>query len=431
MRILFLTNFYSVHGSGGEEQSCQQVVEGLKQRGHTTLVLTSMHGSNNHAVEEDGIYRSLYLEMDLAPWRHSITFFTRRKAREKRNLQVFERVLEQFDPDIIFIWGMWNLPYSLPVYAEAWYPHQVVYRFATYWPTLPSQHEFYWRSPGRNWQSRLLKRLLGRVALAMLAKESRRERLAFRHAICVSAASRDVLLEAGVPVSQARIIHTGLDDQLYLNGGEQNAFRPEGSNLNLLYAGRLYPEKGIDTLIEAMTKLVFGQGKREIRLSVAGSGPVDYENHLRHLVNQAGLNDYVFFLGWQKPEEMPALLRKFDVLVVPSVWPEPFARAVLEGMISEIVVLASRVGGTPEIVLDGENGLLFTPNDPEDLARKIALLVDDPEFRNRLAYAGKQTVLQRFTKTKMMDQIESYLQEVASVSTTKRIGNLEVVQHTA
>ena len=69
MRILFLTNFYMNQGAGGEEQSCQQVVEGLKQRGHTTLVLTSMHGTNNVPVEVDGIYRSLYLEVDLVPWR--------------------------------------------------------------------------------------------------------------------------------------------------------------------------------------------------------------------------------------------------------------------------------------------------------------------------------------------------------------------------
>ena len=92
MRVLFLTNFYLTDGAGGEEQSCQQVVEGLQQRGHKTLVLTSMHGSNNLPVERDGIHRSLYLEMDLVPWRHSITFFTKRKAREKHNLQVFERL---------------------------------------------------------------------------------------------------------------------------------------------------------------------------------------------------------------------------------------------------------------------------------------------------------------------------------------------------
>ena len=415
MRVLFLTNFYRVHGSGGEEQSCQQVVEGLKQRGHAALVLTSMHGSNNFPVEADGIYRSLYLEMDLVPLRHSITFFTRRKAREKHNLQVFERVLQQFDPDIIFIWGMWNLPNSLPAFAESRYPHKVVYRFATYWPTLPSQHEFYWRTPGRNWYSRLPKRVLGNVALAMLTKQAQQPPLTFRHAICVSAASRNVLVEAGVPVSHARIIHTGLDVKLYLNGGEKHSPRHEVPNLNLLYAGRIYPEKGIDTVIEAMIELVYGQGKRDISLSLAGSGSVAYENHLRQLVNQAGLDDNVLFLGWVPPEEMPLLLRKFDVLVMSSIWPEPFSRVVLEGMISGLVVVATPTGGTSEIVLDGENGLLFTPGNPEDLAQKIARLVDDPESRRKLAKAGKQTVTERFTMTKMMDDIESFLQDVAGV----------------
>src|SRR5215216_6297935 len=122
MRILFLTNFYLVHGSGGEEQSCQQVVEGLQQRGHTTLVLTSMHGTGNVPLEQDGIYQSLYLEMDMTPLRHSVVFFTQRKSREQHSLQVFERVVRQFDPDIIFIWGMWNLPYSLAAFAESRYP---------------------------------------------------------------------------------------------------------------------------------------------------------------------------------------------------------------------------------------------------------------------------------------------------------------------
>jgi glycosyltransferase involved in cell wall biosynthesis len=425
MRILFLTNFYLVHGSGGEEQSCQQVVEGLKQRGHTTLVLTSMHGTNNETVEVDGIYRSLYLEMDLVPLRHSVTFFTQRRAREKHNLQVFERILQQFDPDIIFIWGMWNLPHSLAAFAEARYPYKVVYRFATYWPTLPSQHEFYWRTPGRNWYSRLPKQVLGHVALAMLTKEARKVPLAFRHAICVSAATRNILVEAGVPVSDARIIHTGLDVQRYLNGDEQQSQHDEHQNLNLLYAGRLYPEKGIDTLIEAMIKLVHGRDKRDIRLSLAGSGSVGYANHLRQRVDQAGLSDHVSFLGWVQPEEVPELLRKFDVLVLPSSWPEPFSRSVLEGMISRLVVVATRTGGTPEIIADGENGLLFMPNDAEDLANKIAHLVENPQSCDRISDAGRRTILERFTMTKMMDEIESYLQEVALASTTRKAGHLE------
>ena len=425
MRVLFLTNFYQIHGSGGEEQSCEQVVEGLKQRGDTTLVLTSMYGSNNLPVEVDGIYRSLYLEMDLAPLRHSITFFTRRKAREKHNLQVFERVLQEFDPDIIFIWGMWNLPYSLASFAEARYPHKVVYRFATYWPTLPSQHELYWRTPGRNWYSRLPKQVLGQVALAMLAKEAQKAPLAFRHAICVSAASRNVLVEAGVPISHARIIHTGLDVKHYLNGSEQRSLHHEDQSLNLLYAGRIFPEKGIDTAIEAMIKLVYGHGKRDIRLRLAGSGSFEYENYLRQRVNEAGLNDYVSFLGWVSPEEMPELLCKFDVLLLPSIWPEPFARVVLEGMISGLVVVATSTGGTIEILTDGENGLLFAAGDAEDLAQKIVRLAADPELCRKLALAGQQTVVERFTKTKMMDEIAGYLQEVFRSSSYEKAGQFD------
>jgi glycosyltransferase involved in cell wall biosynthesis len=428
MRILFLTNFYLVHGSGGEEQSCQQVVEGLKQRGHVTLVLTSMHGSNNFPVEVDGIYRSLYLEMDLVPLRHSITFFTKRKAREKHNLQVFERVVQQFDPDIIFIWGMWNLPSSLPAFAEARYPHKVVYRFATYWPTLPSQHEFYWRAPGRKWYSRIPKRVLGHFALAMLDKEVRQYPLTFKHAICVSAASRDILVKAGIPISNARIIYTGLELKKYLNG-EPHQRGYDDRSFNLLYAGRLASDKGIETAIEAMTKLVFGQGQRKIRLSLAGSGPVEYENHLRQLVNQAGVTDYVSFLGWVPPEEMPGLLRKFDVLLLPSIWPEPFARVLLEGMIAGLVVVATPTGGTPEIVMDGENGLLFRPGNPEDLAQKIVGLVDDSESHRKLAEAGKQTIMERFTIAIMMDDIENFLQDVINVSITQKTGQLEPNQN--
>jgi glycogen synthase len=423
MRILFLTNFYLPHGlGGGEELSCQQVVEGLKQRGHTTLVLTSMHGTNNVPVEADGIYRSLYLEVDLVPWRHSITFFTKRKAREKHNLQCFERVLEQFAPDLIFIWGMYNLPKSLPVLAEARYPDKVIYRFATYWPTLPSPHEFYWRAPGRQWYSRILKQVLGHIALAMLARENEQSSLNFKHVICVSAATRNVLVEDGIPVANARVIHTGLDAKQYLNGQHNRQLVPDNQTLNLLYAGRLVAEKGVDTAIKALEKLVLGQDLRSIRLSVAGSDSTDYENYLRSQVTQAGLNDYVSFLGHVSAKEMPKLLQKFDVILVPSTWPEPFSRMVLEGMISGLVVVATPTGGTTEILTDGENGLLFAPGNAEDLAQKIASLAADPEFRHRLALAGQRTVVERFTMTKMLDEIESYLQEVADVSTRKKKG---------
>ncbi|MDQ3004487.1 MAG: glycosyltransferase family 4 protein [Chloroflexota bacterium] len=425
MRILFLTNFYLPYGVGGEDQSCLQMVEGLNQRGHVTFVLTSMHGINNIPVEADGIYRALYLEMDLVPWRHSLTFFTQRKAREKRNLQCFERVLEQFKPDIIFIWGMWNLPQSLPALAEARHPDKVVYRFATYWPTLPSQHEFYWRALGRKWYSRIPKQGLGHIAMAMLAKGNQRPPLTFKHTICVSVATRNILLDAGIPVAKARVIHTGIDAKPYLNGQHKHRTVHDSQNLNLLYAGRLSAEKGVDTAIKAMEKLVFSHHQSGISLSVVGAGSADYETYLRNLVTQAGLNDYVSFNGHVPSEEMPELLQKFDVLLMPSIWPEPFARVLLEGMVSGLVVVATPTGGTTEVLTDGENGLLFDPDDSEDLAQKIVSLAADPKLRRRLALAGQQTVVERFTKTKMMNEVESYLQEIFQASSHEKAGQFE------
>lgn len=420
MRILILTNFYGLEQSGGEDQSCQQVVAGLRQRGHTVLVLTSMQGTNNIPIDEDGVYRALYLEMDLAPLRHSLTFFTSRRAREQHNLRCFERVASQFSPDIVFIWGMWNLPRSLPILAEAKCAGKVVYRFATYWPTLPSQHEMYWRASGRNWLSRLVKLMLGRVALAILARENHQPPLKFENAICVSAATRSKLVEAGVPVSNARVIHTGIDASRYQNGMTTASRAKDGQSLNLLYAGRLVKEKGVHTAIQALGKLSAHSKQKAVSLTVAGSESNDYLAHLQQLVKQAGLDERVSFLGHVPAEEMPQLLRQFDVLLLPSLWPEPFSRMLLEGMATGLAVVATNTGGTVEILKDGENGLLFNPGDADDLARKVLCLANDRVLLRRLARAGQQTVMERFTWGKMIDEFEACLQQVVAHNVAMR-----------
>ena len=94
-------------------------------------------------------------------------------------------------------------------------------------------------------------------------------------------------------------------------------------------------------------------------------------------------------------------------------------------MLSSLVVVATQTGGTVEVLRDGENGLLFAAGDAEDLAQKIAVLAADPKLRQRLARAGHQTVVKRFTKTKMMDEIESYLQEVFRSSSPEKAGQIE------
>lgn len=414
MRILVITNFYPPYGLGGQEESCQQVVEGLRQRGHTVQVLTSMHGTGNKAVEEEGVHRALFLEMDFLPWQHSLLFFTHRRRREKENQRRLEQLLHNFEPDLLFIWSMWNLPRSLPALAEALYPGRILYRFAEYWPTLPSQHELYWRAPGRTWSSSLLKKLLRPLALALLAREKAPPALKFEQAICVSAATRDQLVADGLPLANARIVHTGIACEPLLNHPPANR---EEKALKLLYAGRLSADKGIETAVQAVDTLVHEQAMDQVHLTIAGSGDAPYEKQLQALVAQLKLEPYVSFLGRLPFEQMPGLMQQNDILLVPSLWPEPFARVVLEGMLSGLVVVATPMGGTSEIIVDDHNGLLFAPGDTAELAQQVSRLAGDAPLRRRLAQAGQETVRERFTERRMLDQIEHALRQAAGLET--------------
>ena len=414
MRILFLTNFYPPYELGGQGRSCQQAVEGMKERGHSVMVLTSMHGTDNQSVQDENVYRCLYLEMDMVPLRHSLVFFTQRKQRVQHNLAKTQQILTDFQPDVVFIWGMWNLSHALPELIETQMARRVVYRFAEYWPTLPSQHELYWRAPAQSLASRIVKTPLSRVALFMLAQEAQPPQLKFDNVICVSAATRDVLVKGGVPVADARIIHTGIEITDNPCGAELD--EDETRDLKLLYAGRLSADKGVETTIEAMEHLVHKLDMQQVKLSLAGSGSEEYMRHLRELVARADLENYVTFLGWVPHEEMPQLMCQFDAALVPSKWPEPFARVVLEGMSFGLVVIATPSGGTSEIIRNKENGLLFTSGDFQDLAQAVTSIAANPEFRHKLRNTGRKTVREQFTITKMLDAYEAFLKEAAGVS---------------
>lgn len=417
MRILFVTNFYPPYEPGGQGRSCQEVVKGLQQRGHQTLVLTSRHGTGNGPTEQDGVARALYLEMDFAPWQHAITFFTDRKRRKRHNLDCFRRYAEAFQPDVVFIWGMWNLPRSLPATIESQFPGRILYRFADYWPTLPSQHELYWQKPGRTLLSRVPKSIIGRVATNILEEERRRLQLAFEQAYCVSAATKQTLLEEGVAIEDARIIYGGIDPEKFNGARCVGNQRSIARDHKLLYAGRLTEEKGVDVAIKALAKLVHEYEIPDIILSIAGSGSEAYKATLHELIGENRLQQHVSFLGTVPAEDMPDLYRQHDALLFPSVWVEPFSRTVIEAMASGLAVIASAVGGHAEIIADGENGLLYTAGDSEELALRIKELILNDSLRERLTKTAPRTIREQFTTTRMLDEIEAFLEEIANGAT--------------
>ncbi|MBM4431145.1 MAG: glycosyltransferase family 4 protein, partial [Chloroflexi bacterium] len=316
---------------------------------------------------------------------------------------------------IVFAWGMWNLHHSILSLAESLEWIRVVYYLADTWPSLPDAYTLHWQEPARRWYTQLPKRLLGTIALKMLAWDSSLEPLEFEHAICVSTAVREILVKEGLPLKNARIIHNGIDLDHFLCTDELRNLHPE-NGLSLLYAGRLAPEKGVDTAIEALARLSQKRSLPSITLAIIGAGHPDYEAHLLKLVARKGLQNRVAFCRRVPREEMPELLRQFDVLVFTSICQEALARIVQEAMASGLVVVGTETGGSREILVGDKNALTFVPGDANGLAAQIERLVANPSRYRRLAEAGRRTVVEKFNINRMVNEIEEYLQRVLTTS---------------
>jgi glycosyltransferase involved in cell wall biosynthesis len=413
MKILFLSNFYPPHnigGFGGYAALCQEVVEGLVERGHDVAVLTSTYGVD-HEIVEGYVHRLLSLESDLH-------FYQTREAwlyplKRNRNLNHLRSLIERLQPDFVFIWGMWNLSNSLAAEAEKLLGSRVVYYIANPWPIEPNMHQFYWDMPAQTPLRRLAKRLLRIPARLLLKAEWEQVPLLFKHAPCCSQAQRDQLLEAGVPLQDAPIIYEGIDLAPYLAQANRRNGAGGSTSLSLLFVGMVAEHKGIHTIIEALTHLPPAVLKR-ISLTILGSGHPDYEARLRHMVNTHNLEAYVTFHNPIPRPELPAFLGRFEVLLLPSIWPEPLARIMQEGLAAGMVVVGSATGGTKETITDGENGLLFAAADAVTLAEQIERILNDPPLRQKLAEEGKQTAIEQFDIGRMIDEIERYLKRIGS-----------------
>jgi len=411
MHVLFLSNFYPPSRPGGYSQWCHEVAETLKSRGHTIGVLTTV--PDKAVPDEKNVYRLLHLENEDLLYYKPMPFFTKRRKHEKQDLVTTRQVIESFHPDIVFVWGMWALSRTLPAYIEQRGHPPVAYYVSDHWPSDPDMHTVYWKLPANHLVMRLPKKLLAWLAFKMLAAEGKPVNLRFDHAICVSAAVRDNLVKAGLAsFRHAQVIHGGTDVARFLQKGRREQPARRDSNLALLYAGRMVQHKGVHTAIEAMTKLVHEEGAANLKLTLVGSGRPDYEARLRDLVAREGLDNYVTFHGRVSREEMPELMQQFDVLVFPSIYEEPLARMTQEAMVSGLVVVGTTTGGTKEILEDGVNSLTFAPEDADGLACQIKRLAVDPDLRHRLSETGRQTVLEKFALTRMVDEIEAYLREI-------------------
>ena len=409
MRLLFLTNFYPPASRGGYEQWCQEVGDGLRARGHEVTILTSAHERDRlKSPDPRWVRRELRLEMELASLKNAAWFFTRRKKRERENLDLLRETVKDWNPDAILIWGMWNFPRSLPALAESLMPERTVYYLGDYWPTLPSQYENYWNAPPRSWITGLPKILLKPIARSIVAREEK-PRLHLRRVLFPSGFMRKEFAQQGIVSPEGRVVFGAVDTTPYLEGGQT----PKTNDIiSLLYIGRLTHEKGVHTAIEAVTHLVGKNRISNVKLTIVGDGEPAYVDSLHKMVERASLASFVTFLPAQPKETLPALYRQADIFLFTSIWQEPFGRVIVEAMASGLAVVGTAVGGAAEMLVHDENSLVFEAGDSTGLAQALRRLIESPALREKLGSAGRETARTKFDLRRMTDEIERYLRSL-------------------
>jgi glycosyltransferase involved in cell wall biosynthesis len=171
--------------------------------------------------------------------------------------------------------------------------------------------------------------------------------------------------------------------------------------------GRLEPRKGTATLLAALAVLRAG-GRHDAALVVVGDGPLRAE--LGAEAERLGIASHVRLLGDRA--DVRDVLEALDVFVLPS-RTEGMSNALLEGMAMTLPVVATAVGGTPEVIADERSGLLVPADDANAMAAAIARLLDDPVSAARLAAAARQTVEERYAARSMVRRLEAVYAAVA------------------
>ncbi len=227
--------------------------------------------------------------------------------------------------------------------------------------------------------------------------------------VTVSVSICRTLIEGGVRPDLIKVIYEGVDLDWV---DSQQAPAPDDMNSGLVVGtvAHLSPEKGHQTLLEAAPRVL--SRVPDVHFVLVGGGPL--MSTLKARVEELGIEKKFTFTGFRSDSE--ALMKNFDVFCLPSI-SEGLSSAILVAMASRLPIVATQVGGIPELVLDGETGVLVPPDDADQLAVGLCKVLESPQLRKKMGCAGRQRIEETFTLERKLNETEKlYLSMLASVS---------------
>ena len=320
-------------------------------------------------------------------------------------VRLLRRVLREFDPDVVHVRMFLTQlsPRILPLLANRRAllhvgNHQTICPVDT--KVLPDGTACTYRAGIECYRQGCVS-VAGLLRTGMTLPSWRKHRHVFGRIVANSHALAETLRADGVPV-----------DGVVWNGTRPAPARPPlRGPPTVAFAGRLMPLKGVDVLLNAMT--VVAQHVPDARLLLVGNGPD--RPRLEALVRDLGLGSRVAMHPHVTREVLDDLLGSAWVVAQPSRYREPFANITAETMMRGTALVATRSGGTPEIVRDGENGFLVTPGSAADLADKLVAVLTDCERAERMGAAGREIAIRELTTGRMVEQFERIYHELVAV----------------
>ncbi len=233
-------------------------------------------------------------------------------------------------------------------------------------------------------------------------------RITHHHIALTPEEGKDYLNFGVARAKNISVIHSGVDLNCFKRSAtksnpKRNELGISPDSLVVGFVGWLIPIKGVTYLVNAMTKIVEQHPKSLLVLVGKGDDKGEEEIKLKEQVERAGLADKVRFLGWRP--DVDVIMGCFDIFILPSL-NEGMGRVLVEAMAAGLPIVASRVGGIPDLVKDGENGLLVPPADAGALERAISNLLSDKARRKLMGETGKR-MCRPYSVEAMVDKIDN------------------------
>lgn len=408
MRILMLTTSYPKYPGETTAPFIEEIAAGAVQRGHTVHVLAPWHPDIRRESVERGVHLHFFRYAPhpaLNVWGYAQSLFGDTRLRWQafavtpfallaslRALDHALRTLPAFD----VVQAHWVLPNGVPA-ALLSYQHNVPLVISLHGSDIYMAERFWYTTPPAGG--------------------------AFRTAAQITACSSDLLnraVQLGAPPHRSRVIPYGVDVQ---------AFRPDPHARTqvrhelgvpaaaplVVGLGRLVFKKGFGVLLEAWGTVLHAHP--QAHLAIVGYG--DLREQLEQQAARLGLQGRVHFTGQLERERAARYLAAADIFALPIVrdqGADGLPNALLEAMAAARPIVASRVAGVPDVIRDGQHGIIVPERDPAALAAALVRLLDDPAAAARLGDAARQRMLSELTWAHTAARFEEVYTDACAVA---------------